>query len=299
MLHTTFPTFRAYLQSEQLLPVAGERGDRRGRKGSAAWTGARSSFGSVDGAAFSGEGDAESRFLHAGARWCRGWSLPGGRVFRSVQGVKDRCGTEVPGAASGRPLLAGTERVFPALEGVTIQRDRKEATDRWIRPESWDWVRFAFRCLSVPMQCLPLKRKVLRVAWLLPLWAAGCTSPCTAVMTDVNPAGWCLPAEVSITNTDTLAARELHVVLRSTGAFAGDTLTLRIGVCAPDSLCYEEPFPVRLSPPKAGPVARETRTLYRSRVILADTGRYRFTITPVRSVRGVEAVGLCILPDRQ
>ena len=39
-------------------------------------------------------------------------------------------------------------------------------------------------------------------------------------------------------------------------------------------------------------MARETQTVYRRNVVLADSGRYVFTVVPQRTVRGIEAVGL-------
>ena len=79
---------------------------------------------------------------------------------------------------------------------------------------------------------------------------------------------------------------------RSNTAFDGDTLTLRIGVLTPDSLRCEESL--LLSVPRGGSaaVARETQTVYRRNVVLADSGRYVFTVVPQRTVRGIEAVGL-------
>ncbi len=80
--------------------------------------------------------------------------------------------------------------------------------------------------------------------------------------------------------------------MRSNTAFDGDTLTLRIGVLTPDSLRCEESL--LLSVPRGGSaaVARETQTVYRRNVVLADSGRYVFTVVPQRTVRGIEAVGL-------
>lgn len=124
----------------------------------------------------------------------------------------------------------------------------------------------------------------------------GCMSPHQAVVTDVNALAWCDSAAVAIRNNDTLAMRELRILVRSNEAFDGDTLTLRIATLSPDSLRYEESLTIRIPhPPKAASLRREADVLYRRDVVLADTGIYRFTFTPTRPVRGVESVGIHIV----
>ncbi len=95
------------------------------------------------------------------------------------------------------------------------------------------------------------------------------------MMADVGVRAWHEPAELFIDNADTLAPCDLLLVVRSNTAFDGDTLTLRIGVLTPDSLRCEESL--LLSVPRGGSaaVARETQTVYRRNVVLADSGPLR------------------------
>lgn len=124
---------------------------------------------------------------------------------------------------------------------------------------------------------------------------AGCVSPHGVYIADVSPARWQEGIAISVPNSDTLSARDLFIVIRSNEAFRDDTLTLRVAVFAPDSLHYEEPFTLRIPrPPKAAALSRDSEIPYRHRVILADTGEYRFTLTPSRPIRGIEAAGLLI-----
>lgn len=121
-------------------------------------------------------------------------------------------------------------------------------------------------------------------------------SPHQAVVTDVNALAWRDSAAVAIRNNDTLALRELRILVRSNEAFGGDTLTLRVATLSPDSLRYEESLTIRIPhPPKAAPLRREADVLYRRDVVLADTGIYRFTFTPTRPVQGIESVGIHIV----
>ncbi len=124
---------------------------------------------------------------------------------------------------------------------------------------------------------------------------AGCASPQRVYVTDTNPASWREGAGISVPNTDTLSVRDLRIVLRCDERFREDTLTLRIAVLAPDSLRYEEPFTLRIPHGRtAAAVHREAEIPYRRNAVLADSGVYRFTFTPTRCVRGIEAAGLRI-----
>ncbi|WP_297807205.1 hypothetical protein [uncultured Alistipes sp.] len=137
----------------------------------------------------------------------------------------------------------------------------------------------------------PLRAAGCCLMAVMALVLTSCTSPCR-MMADVGVGAWHEPAELFIDNADTLAPCDLLLVVRSNTAFDGDTLTLRIGVLTPDSLRCEESL--LLSVPRGGSaaVARETQTVYRRNVVLADSGRYVFTVVPQRTVRGIEAVGL-------
>lgn len=127
------------------------------------------------------------------------------------------------------------------------------------------------------------------VVWL----ATGCSTPYRSVAADVDAAAWGTPVELTLPNTDTLNCYDWQFFVRCDERIVPDTFTVRIAVVTPDSLRFEEPFAVRL-PASTTPAARLCETLldYRRRVRLSCTGDYRLTITPVRPLRGIEAVGI-------
>ncbi len=122
---------------------------------------------------------------------------------------------------------------------------------------------------------------------------AGCTSPYQTVATDVNPARWDHTVEIRMENADTVTLRDAVLFLRYDERFAEDTLTVRIAAITPDSLRFEERFLLAI-PRTKNPAALTGEALipYRRRIRLASPGEYRWCVTPVRNVRGVEAVGL-------
>lgn len=134
------------------------------------------------------------------------------------------------------------------------------------------------------------------VAWTVfaaSLAAGGCITPHHSYATDVDAEAWSTPAEIVLPNTDTLALRDIGLFLRCNDRFAEDTLTVRIQVLAPDSLRFDEPF--TLFVPRARTPAARMRLAnipYRRRVLLGRTGDYRLRVTPMRTVRGIEAVGV-------
>ena len=85
------------------------------------------------------------------------------------------------------------------------------------------------------------------------------------------------------------------LILRGNGGreLIGDTLTVRVATLTPDSLRFEECVCLHI-PDTEHPAAlvREAVIPYRQRVCLAREGVYRFSVTPLRTVRGVEAAGI-------
>ncbi|HIY68814.1 MAG TPA: hypothetical protein H9828_05310 [Candidatus Alistipes intestinigallinarum] len=121
----------------------------------------------------------------------------------------------------------------------------------------------------------------------------GCQSPDQTAATDVNPAGWEQTAEIRMENADTVTLRDAALFVRYDERFAEDTLTVRIAAIAPDSLRFEEAFLLAIPRTKSpAPLTGEALIPYRHRIRLVRAGEYRWCITPVRSVRGVEAVGI-------
>lgn len=123
--------------------------------------------------------------------------------------------------------------------------------------------------------------------------AGGCGSPYQTSAADVNPLRWEEPAGIRIENADTVTLRDAAIFLRYNDRFTEDTLTVRITTLSPDSLRFEEEFLlaiVRTDTPAA--LQHETLIPYRRRIRLLREGGYRILVTPVRPVRGVEAVGV-------
>lgn len=135
----------------------------------------------------------------------------------------------------------------------------------------------------------------LAAALLAAGFAGGCLSPHQSTAIDVDPVAWSTPAELVLTNTDTVTLRDLQLFLRCNDRFAEDSFTVRIVVLTPDSLRFEESLPVdipRTDSPAA--IAREQIVPYRRSVRFARSGDYRLRITPQRPLRGVEAVGVSV-----
>lgn len=123
--------------------------------------------------------------------------------------------------------------------------------------------------------------------------ATGCSTPYRSVAADVDAGAWDAPVELMLPNTDTLGCYDWQFFVRCDERIAPDTFTVRIAVVTPDSLRFEEPFAVQL-PACTTPAARLCEHLldYRRRVRLARTGDYRLTVSPVRTLSGIEAVGI-------
>ena len=121
----------------------------------------------------------------------------------------------------------------------------------------------------------------------------GCASPYQSAATDVSPTRWEEPAEIRLENADTVTLRDAALFLRYDERFTEDTLTVRIATLSPDSMRFEEPFLLAITR-SDGPASltREILIPYRHRLRLTRNGEYRCTVTPIRPVRGVEAVGL-------
>lgn len=123
--------------------------------------------------------------------------------------------------------------------------------------------------------------------------AGGCGSPYQTSAADVNPLRWEEAAEIRIGNADTVTLRDAAIVLRYNDRFAEDTLTVRIATLSPDSLRFEEEFLLAIARTES-PAALQHENLipYRRRIRLLREGEYRIFVTPVRPVRGMEAVGI-------
>lgn len=138
-----------------------------------------------------------------------------------------------------------------------------------------------------------------RSAWAAAFAGALLLGACQAsrqiAVVDVDPASWNGPAGLSIENTDTVSLRDIELFVRCNDRFDQDTLTVRITTLSSDTLRCEELLPLYFPHiASAAALAREHIVPYRRRVCFSHVGCYRMTITPTRSVAGVEAVGISI-----
>ena len=106
-------------------------------------------------------------------------------------------------------------------------------------------------------------------AALLLSGVAGCASDSWSAAADVNPSEWAAGAGILFPNADSLARYDATLFLLA---------------------IPRTPSPAAL--------VREAAVPYRRAIRLGRTGDYRFTVTPTRPIRGVEAVGLTIRKDR-
>lgn len=127
------------------------------------------------------------------------------------------------------------------------------------------------------------------------LLSVACRTPHRSVAADVDPLGWSDAAELAVPNADTLARCDLSFFLRFNPRFKDDTLTLRIEVRTPDSLLLDEPFLFCVTHARRpAAIYHESAVAYRRQAVFSRCGDYRFSVTPVRKVVGVEAVGLYV-----
>ena len=140
-----------------------------------------------------------------------------------------------------------------------------------------------------------MKRRIRQIIWcsVFLTGGAGCSSPYQNAVTDIPARKWSEAIEIRMENADTLTLRDAALFLRCNDRFTEDTLTVRIATLSPDSLRFEESFLLAITR-KNTPAAlmHEYLIPYRRRIRLSRTGEYRLVVTPERSVRGVEAVGI-------
>lgn len=131
----------------------------------------------------------------------------------------------------------------------------------------------------------------------LPL-CAGCTSEVTAVSAEVNPSGWDRKQIVQaiFPNKDTLSMREIEVFMLSNGRVGSDSLELFLTTVTPDSLTVTERIVLYPSREPDNTRYHQTSTPYRSNVLLAKAGEYRFEFRHeyISPVEGIKAIGVNI-----
>ncbi len=122
---------------------------------------------------------------------------------------------------------------------------------------------------------------------------AGCAVPSQTVAADVDMKSWDYAAAVVVCNNDTVTMHDVTLFLRCNERLREDTVTLRVLTTAPDSLrCEELVHMILYHKHEPASLTAEYTTPYRRQIRLPLIGKYRFSIAPVRSLCGVEAVGI-------
>lgn len=136
------------------------------------------------------------------------------------------------------------------------------------------------------------------VCWLLAIGtlfmvACGSNDKRHSEMHDIEGEVWSTTEEFTYTNEDSLATRDISIVVRYSMDYVADSVTLRVMTISPDSLVFEEPFTLHI--PHLGDMRPAEHTfLYRRNVTLRNKGDYRFRLTPEEPVEGIAAVGVVI-----
>ena len=135
-------------------------------------------------------------------------------------------------------------------------------------------------------------REILGGVALLVMGA--CVAPEQAFVSDVEHFDPDHTAIVELRQHQPNGYGELKIFLRTDSRFAEDSLTVRVVTFSPDSLRTEEYH--RLIIPQTRRINALKQVVeipYRRGVTLRKVGTYYFSLTPTRSVEGVEAVGIC------
>lgn len=112
-------------------------------------------------------------------------------------------------------------------------------------------------------------------------------------MHDMETNAWEAAEEFVYDNSDSLAKRDISVVVRYGNGYVADSVALSILTISPDSMVVEEPFTLHI--PRIRAVRPEEQTfLYRSNVVLSRKGEYRFRLTPDTLVEGIASVGIIV-----
>lgn len=141
-------------------------------------------------------------------------------------------------------------------------------------------------------------KRFLGIAAALLLLPAGCTSEVTSVVAEVNPSGWSSgeAAQAIFPNSDTLALREIDIFMLCNERLGRDSLELFLTTTTPDSLTVTEMIVLFPSGAAGNTRYRQVTRPYRSNVLLAKTGEYRFEFRHeyISPLEGIKAVGVNI-----
>ena len=138
-----------------------------------------------------------------------------------------------------------------------------------------------------------MRRFLVIVVALLALSCGRVGSTLFVDMHSVDLHCWSKPVTILYQNCDTLTLRDIAVALRYNDNFEDDTLSVVIQTSLPDVHQFREKVVLHLKREyTASAVTSSESVPYRSSSLLGDDGYYMFTITPLRAVEGVEAVGI-------
>lgn len=119
------------------------------------------------------------------------------------------------------------------------------------------------------------------------------------VHTDMLPVdvyGWQEPVSIVYENNDTTSLCDIAVALRYNDSFMSDTLSVVIHTSLPDAHQTRERVVLGLDRSYRATALTASQSVgYRENCQLSQRGCYIFTITPCRTVRGIEAVGVEIV----
>lgn len=115
----------------------------------------------------------------------------------------------------------------------------------------------------------------------------------SVMMNDTDHTLWSEYEDFYYDNTDTLAKRDIAIVVRYGKGYVADSVALSILCVSPDSLVSDEPFTIHI--PHLADMRPEVQTFpYRRNVVLVTEGRYLFRLRPESAVEGISSVGLAI-----
>lgn len=116
----------------------------------------------------------------------------------------------------------------------------------------------------------------------------------TILMQSVDMRNWSNPVSVTYHNSDTTSLRNLSLTLHVNRLYEEEQIDVEVCMMSPDSLRYTELIALPTYPQWANPATLTTdvEVPYREGVKLRCEGEYIVTITPHRTMRGVEAVGM-------
>ena len=139
---------------------------------------------------------------------------------------------------------------------------------------------------------------ILVVAVIAAVVAACGNTGRTVAVEDIESRVWSEPQDFFYDNSDTLALRDISIVVRYEGSRVADTVAMDILTISPDSLVYEEPFTLHI--PRLGDMRPDEHTfLYRRSVLLARSGRYLFRLTPHAPAEGIASIGIVVGDNTQ